>query len=126
MESRFYPGVEADVARLQAELVDLATNLVRRRKALILSATLAGLFIWPFGYVTNYAALFVLSILDTLGFAGFLAYSWGTNPMGVTEAEQIEHEYYYRSRLVIPGQQPQWLPDAAYTIGDAAIEHRAN
>ena len=34
---------------------------------------LAGAFIWPFGYVTNYPALFVLSIFDTLGFAGYLA-----------------------------------------------------
>ena len=56
----------------------------------------------------------------SVGFAGFLAYSWGGNAMGITEAEQIQHEYYYRTRLVIPGQQPQWLPDAAYTIGDAA------
>ncbi len=55
-----------------------------------------------------------------VGFAGFLAYSWGGNAMGITEAEQIQHEYYYRSRLVLPGQQPQWLPDGAYTIGDAA------
>ena len=44
-----------------------------RRPALILSSLLAGVFIWPFAYVTNYAALFFLSIADTLGFAGFLA-----------------------------------------------------
>jgi len=31
------------------------------------------MFIWPFGYVTSYPALFVLSIADTLGFAGYLA-----------------------------------------------------
>ena len=31
------------------------------------------MFIWPFAYVTNFSALFVLSIADTLGFAGFLA-----------------------------------------------------
>ena len=31
------------------------------------------MFIWPFAYVTNYPALFLLSIADTLGFAGFLA-----------------------------------------------------
>src|SRR6201986_4072860 len=49
------------------------SNKIGRRKALILSATLAGLFIWPFGYVTNYPALFILSIADTFGFAGFLA-----------------------------------------------------
>jgi MFS family permease len=46
---------------------------IGRRKALILSSLLAGVFIWPFGYVTNYPALFVLSIFDTLGFAGYLA-----------------------------------------------------
>src|ERR1700761_2721496 len=46
---------------------------IGRRKALILSAVLAGVFIWPFGYVTNYPALIFLSIADTLGFAGFLA-----------------------------------------------------
>jgi autotransporter-associated beta strand protein len=56
----------------------------------------------------------------SVGFAGFMAYSWGGNAMGLTEAEQIQHELYYRTRLVIPGQQPQWLPDAAYTVGDAA------
>ncbi len=55
-----------------------------------------------------------------VGFAGFLAYSWGGNAMGITEAEQVQHELYYRTRLVLPGQQPQWLPDDAYTIGDAA------
>ncbi len=46
---------------------------IGRRPALILSATLAGVFIWPFAYVTNYPALILLSVADTLGFAGFLA-----------------------------------------------------
>ena len=46
-----------------------------------------------------------------VGFAGFLAYNWGGNGMGVTEAEQIQHEYYYRSRLTLPSQKPQWLSD---------------
>ena len=46
---------------------------IGRRKALIISAVLAGVFIWPFAYVTNYPALILLSIADTLGFAGFLA-----------------------------------------------------
>jgi putative MFS transporter len=46
---------------------------IGRRKALIMSSGLAALFIWPFGYVTNYPALFILSIADTLGFAGYLA-----------------------------------------------------
>ena len=30
---------------------------IGRRKALIMSAALAGVFIWPFAYVTNYPAL---------------------------------------------------------------------
>src|SRR5262249_48825783 len=46
---------------------------IGRRKALMLSSVLAGLFIWPFGYVTNFPALFFLSIVGTLGCAGFLA-----------------------------------------------------
>jgi putative MFS transporter len=46
---------------------------IGRRPTLIISSVLAGVFIWPFAYVTNYAALFVLSIADTLGFAGYLA-----------------------------------------------------
>src|ERR1700744_6411419 len=46
---------------------------IGRRKALIISSVLAGVFIWPFAYVTNYPALIFLSIADNLGFAGFLA-----------------------------------------------------
>src|SRR6516225_3810697 len=46
---------------------------IGRRPTLIISSLLAAVFIWPFGYVTNYPALFVLSIADTLGFAGYLA-----------------------------------------------------
>src|SRR6201989_865921 len=42
-------------------------NKIGRRPTLIISSALAAVFIWPFGYVTNYPALFVLSILDTLG-----------------------------------------------------------
>ena len=49
------------------------SDRIGRRKALILSSVLAGVFTWPFGYVTNYPALVVLSIADTLGFAGYLA-----------------------------------------------------
>jgi MFS family permease len=46
---------------------------IGRRRALILSSTLAAVFIWPFAYVTNFWGLAFLSIGDTLGFAGFLA-----------------------------------------------------
>ena len=56
-----------------------------------------------------------------VGFAGFLAYNWGGNGMGVTQAEQIQHEYYYRSRLVLPGQKPQWLSDSAINVNGTTI-----
>jgi autotransporter-associated beta strand protein len=59
--------------------------------------------------------------MKNVGFAGFLAYSWGGNGMGVTQAEQIEHEYYYRSRLVLPGQKPQWLSDSAINVNGTTI-----
>jgi putative MFS transporter len=49
------------------------SDRIGRRKALILSSVLAGVFTWPFGYVMDYPALVVLSIADTLGFAGYLA-----------------------------------------------------
>jgi putative MFS transporter len=49
------------------------SDKIGRRKALILATWLAAVFIWPFGYVTNYTALIFLSIADTLGFAGCLA-----------------------------------------------------
>ena len=49
------------------------SDRIGRRKALILSSVLAGVFTWPFGYVTDYPALVVLSLADTLGFAGYLA-----------------------------------------------------
>jgi len=51
---------------------------------------------------------------------GFDSYDWVDSQMTVTTAEWEEQEYYYRTRLTLPGQQPQWLPDASYTIGDAA------
>ena len=54
-------------------VVGWLSDKIGRRKALILSSVLAGVFIWPFGYLTNYPALVVLSIADTLGFAGYLA-----------------------------------------------------
>jgi len=59
--------------------------------------------------------------IKNVGFAGFLAYNWGGNGMGVTQAEQIQHEYYYRSRLVLPGQKPQWLPDTAINVNGTVI-----
>ena len=59
--------------------------------------------------------------MKNVGFAGFLAYSWGGNGMGVTQAEQIQHEYYYRSRLVLPGQKTQWLSDSAINVNGTTI-----
>jgi autotransporter-associated beta strand protein len=54
-------------------------------------------------------------------YAGFLAYSWGGNGMLVSEAEQIQHEYYYRSRRVLHSQQPQWLSDSAINVNGTTI-----
>ncbi|MBA3480271.1 MAG: autotransporter-associated beta strand repeat-containing protein [Pirellulales bacterium] len=56
-----------------------------------------------------------------VGFAGFLAYNWGGNGLGVTQAEQIQHEYYYRSRRVLPSQKPQWLSNAAINVNGTTI-----
>jgi autotransporter-associated beta strand protein len=56
-----------------------------------------------------------------VGFEGFLAYNWGGNGMGVTQAEQIQHEYYYRSRRVLRSQQPQWLSDSAINVNGTVI-----
>jgi autotransporter-associated beta strand protein len=68
----------------------------------------------------DYVIMLREDALRTLNPASVDAYAWGGNAMLITEAEQIQHELYYRTRLVLPGQQPQWLPDNAYTIGDAA------
>ena len=46
---------------------------IGRRPALILAAVLAAAFIWPFGYVTNYPALILLSIGLGFGCGGALA-----------------------------------------------------
>jgi hypothetical protein len=59
--------------------------------------------------------------IKNVGFGSFLAYSWGGNGMGITTAEQIQHEYWYRTRLVLAGQQPQWLPDGAYNVNGTDI-----
>jgi autotransporter-associated beta strand protein len=56
-----------------------------------------------------------------VGFDGFLAYNWGGNGMGVIQAEQIQHEYYYRSRRVLASQKPQWLSDAAINVNGTVI-----
>lgn len=59
--------------------------------------------------------------IRAVGFEGFMTYAWGNNAMGITQAEQLQHEYWYRTRLVMPGQQPQWLVDAAINVNGTAI-----
>jgi autotransporter-associated beta strand protein len=54
-------------------------------------------------------------------YAGYLAYAWGSNPIGVSEAEQLEYEYYYRTRRVLHSQKPQWLSDSAINVSGATI-----
>ncbi len=44
-----------------------------RRRAIIASALLAGMFVWPFAIVTNYTGLVIISVLSTLGVGGILA-----------------------------------------------------
>ncbi|MEX2309629.1 MAG: autotransporter-associated beta strand repeat-containing protein [Pirellulales bacterium] len=56
-----------------------------------------------------------------VGFPGFLAYNWGGNAMGITLPEQIQHEYYYRTRRVLASQQPQWLSDSAINVNGTVI-----
>jgi autotransporter-associated beta strand protein len=54
-------------------------------------------------------------------YAGYLAYAWGSNPIGISEAEQIQHEYYYRTRRVLHSQKPQWLSDSAINVNGTTI-----
>jgi autotransporter-associated beta strand protein len=54
-------------------------------------------------------------------YAGYLAYAWGSNPLLITEAEQIEHEYYYRTRRVLHSQKPQWLSDSAINANGTTV-----
>ncbi len=44
-----------------------------RRPAILASAALAGIFLWPFAHVTNFWALVVLSVLSTIGVGGIVA-----------------------------------------------------
>lgn len=54
-------------------------------------------------------------------YAGYLAYAWGGNSLLISEPEQIEYEYYYRSRLVLHSQKPQWLSDSAINVNGTTI-----
>ena len=69
---------------------------IGRRKALILASATAAVFIWPFAYVTNFWALFFLSIGDTLGFAGFLA-------INVVYMSEIMGPSF-RTKVIVTGQ----------------------
>src|SRR6202042_2827464 len=44
-----------------------------RRPAILMSALLAGVFLWPFAHVTNFWALVGLSVLSTIGCGGIVA-----------------------------------------------------
>jgi MFS family permease len=44
-----------------------------RRPAILMSAFLAGVCLWPFAYVTNFSLLVILSVLSTLGVGGIVA-----------------------------------------------------
>jgi MFS family permease len=44
-----------------------------RRPAILTATALAGVFLWPFAYVTNFWGLVVLSVLSTLGVGGIVA-----------------------------------------------------
>src|SRR5204862_274476 len=46
---------------------------------------------------------------------------WGENGMLVSETEQLEHEYFYRTRRVMQSQQPQWLADNTYSVNGTSI-----
>jgi autotransporter-associated beta strand protein len=56
-----------------------------------------------------------------VNFAGFLTYAWGGNNMNITVDEQIQHEYYYRSRLTLRSEKPQWLSDSAINVNGTVI-----
>src|ERR1700709_2229235 len=43
-----------------------------RRPAILASAALAGLFLWPFAFVTNFWTLVVLSVFSTIGVGGIV------------------------------------------------------
>lgn len=67
-----------------------------RRPAIILSALLAGAFIWPFAIVTNFWILAAVSILSTLGVGAILA----THSVYIAEVTSPE----VRNRVMLASQ----------------------
>ncbi len=58
---------------LGAYLMSWIAGKYGRRPAILASAALAGVCLWPFAYVTDFWMLVVLSVLSTLGCGGIIA-----------------------------------------------------
>jgi MFS family permease len=93
------------------------SDKIGRRPTLVLSSVLAGLFIWPFAYVTNFPALAVLSIGSTLGIGGNLAINvvYMSEIMGPTVRPRImmvsQTVYIFLLLVVLTGIIPHyWFP----------------
>src|SRR5579883_841528 len=54
-------------------LMGFVADRYGRRPATIAAALLAGAFVWPFAFVTNFWALAILSVLSTLGVGAILS-----------------------------------------------------
>ena len=55
-----------------------------------------------------------------VGFAGFLAYSWGGNRMGITRPSRFSTNTISLA-TVLPSQKPQWLSDTAINVNGTII-----
>jgi MFS family permease len=56
-----------------AFVMGLFSDRFGRRPAMLLAALLAGVFVWPFAFVTSFWGLVVLSVLSTLGVGAIVA-----------------------------------------------------
>ena len=63
----------AAVAGRIAFVMGLFSDRFGRRPAMLLAALLAGVFVWPFAFVSNFWGLVVLSVLSTLGVGAIVA-----------------------------------------------------
>ena len=77
-------------------LMGFVSDHFGRRPALIASALLAGMFVWPFAIVTNYTGLVIVSVLSTLGVGGILA----THSVYIAEVTSPET----RNRVMLASQ----------------------